>query len=179
MCATSDDCDAFVRSYVQTALWSTNDESDEQGGVPLDRNYSIADIHPRALWAMIRDCDAFRAQNEADIIAAVGDPFPMYARVGRDFWLTRNRHGAGFWDGNYPEPYAARLTEAAHRFGEVDLFCSPRRRFPIDDGSAPVVMTGTIAGLCWCEPCIEHEDCRRNLMLGYACLVRRHQKGGR
>lgn len=38
-----------------------------------------------------------------------------------DFWLTRNGHGAGFWDGDWPVPAATRLTEASEKAGEVYL----------------------------------------------------------
>jgi hypothetical protein len=41
-------------------------------------------------------------------------------RGGHDFWLTRNRHGAGFWDGDWER--GAELTKAAHTFGGIDLF---------------------------------------------------------
>jgi hypothetical protein len=41
------------------------------------------------------------------------------ARAGHDFWLTRNGHGAGFWDGDWPT-YGDLLTKVAHGFGEVD-----------------------------------------------------------
>ncbi len=43
--------------------------------------------------------------------------------AGHDFWLTRQGHGAGFWD--RPEVYgksqAERLTQLAETFGEYDL----------------------------------------------------------
>lgn len=42
--------------------------------------------------------------------------------VAHDFWLTRNHHGAGFWDGDYPEPIATQLTNLAHGFGECNLY---------------------------------------------------------
>jgi hypothetical protein len=41
------------------------------------------------------------------------------AHAGRDFWYTRNGHGCGFWDGDWPEPQGTRLTDAAHAYGEV------------------------------------------------------------
>jgi hypothetical protein len=47
-------------------------------------------------------------------------------RAGHDLWLTRNRHGAGFWDGDWPTEYADELTAAAHDFG--CLACVPVRR---------------------------------------------------
>jgi hypothetical protein len=42
--------------------------------------------------------------------------------VAHDFWLTRNHHGAGFWDGDYPEPLGKQLTELAHSYGECELY---------------------------------------------------------
>jgi hypothetical protein len=51
-----------------------------------------------------------------------GPDFDEMGRAGHDFWLTRCGHGAGFWDGDWPEPYATMLTDAAKAFGEVDLY---------------------------------------------------------
>lgn len=36
-----------------------------------------------------------------------------------DLWLTRNRHGAGFWDGDYKN--GDELTEFAHAYGECNV----------------------------------------------------------
>lgn len=96
----------FYRSYVATALWSSNDESDESGGNPLDQNYDIDDIADETLAQMQADCHAFY---EA-------------AMAGHDFWLTRCGHGAGFWDGDWPEPAATALDNASKEFGNVDLY---------------------------------------------------------
>ena len=43
-------------------------------------------------------------------------------RVGHDLWLTQNRHGAGFWDGDWPEEIGERLTEISKKFGECHLY---------------------------------------------------------
>lgn len=43
--------------------------------------------------------------------------------AGHDFWLTRNGHGAGFWDrSELDKPTQGRLTKAAHAFGNSDLY---------------------------------------------------------
>ncbi len=42
--------------------------------------------------------------------------------AGHDFWLTRNGHGAGFWDGDWPEPAATRLTASSKKYGEFNLY---------------------------------------------------------
>lgn len=44
------------------------------------------------------------------------------ALAGHDFWLTRSGHGAGFWDGDWPEPAASTLDKASKEFGNVDLY---------------------------------------------------------
>ena len=111
--------DAFTRAYITCAVWSSTDESDEQGGEPLDKNYDASDLAPETLAKMIADCAAFQETNRKDLLPWSDE------QAGHDFWLTRNRHGAGFWDrgkqydanGN-----AERLTNASHVFGEVYLY---------------------------------------------------------
>ncbi len=105
----------FFNAYVETALWATTDNADEQGGEPLDKNYDASDIARSTLNQMMRDSVSFLKKHERDIDG-------HYARAGHDFFLTRGRHGAGFWDGDWPEPEATRLTKAAHAYGEYQLY---------------------------------------------------------
>lgn len=107
--------DAFTNAYIETALWSSMDESDEQGGEPLDANYGIDDIAPETLARTIADCEAFQLAH-AD---AISDELEL---AGHDFWLTRNGHGAGFWDGDWEDEIGKRLTEASDVYGSVDLY---------------------------------------------------------
>jgi len=46
----------FVDAYVECALWSSTDESDESGGDPMDDNYDESDIAPEAMAKMQEDC---------------------------------------------------------------------------------------------------------------------------
>jgi len=39
-----------------------------------------------------------------------------------DFILTRNHHGAGFWDGDWHDPWGDRLTELAHTFPQLESY---------------------------------------------------------
>lgn len=43
------------------------------------------------------------------------EPGMDLARAGHDFYLTHNGHGAGFWDGDWPE-HGDRLTELASQY---------------------------------------------------------------
>lgn len=122
--------DAFALAYLTAALWSSTDQSDESGGLPLDQNYTTVDIAPETRAEMLADCAKFQADNAADLDALENDDrvrlssdgTGLRSHAGHDFWLTRNGHGAGFWDGDYPEPYATRLDDAANAFGEYDLY---------------------------------------------------------
>ncbi len=107
--------DDFTRAYIKCALWSTNDESDASGGVPMDDHYWIDGIDPDTLAKIVTDCRQFQAEHWEDICNNVEG-------AGHDFWLTRNGHEAGFWDGDWPEPAATRLTKASKAFGEFHLY---------------------------------------------------------
>ena len=116
--------DNFISAYMQTALWSSNDESDESGGVPFDQNFDWRELPSETVAAMTRDCNRFYDANRETLNCegvTFGPDFDQDGRAGHDFWLTRNHHGAGFWDGDWPEPQATALTTAAHAFGECDL----------------------------------------------------------
>jgi hypothetical protein len=121
---TPKDFKSFVDGYIVCALWSSTDNADESGGEPLDKNYDETDVDAATLDKMTADCRDFFAKNAADLAAAIEaygkDDSPGYA--GHDFWLTRNGHGAGFWDGDLPEELGERLTVAAKAFGTCDLY---------------------------------------------------------
>jgi len=107
--------DPFTIAYIEAALWSSTDESDEQGGEPLDANYGLNDIAPETLASILNDCEAFQQDHAEDIGGEL-------ERAGHDFWLTRNGHGAGFWDGDWDEGIGLRLTDASDVYGSVDLY---------------------------------------------------------
>ena len=109
--------DDFTRGFLECALWSSTDESREDGGDPLDKNYTIEAIAPACLAALMLECAVFQTANALDLEFAKDD-----AHAGHDFWLTRNHHGAGYWDGDYPESVGERLTKAAGAFGEINLY---------------------------------------------------------
>ena len=104
--------DLFTQAYIECALWASTDED----GEPLEGLYSVDDLSPDALREMTEDCAAFQ-ETEAEHLAGGSSE-----RAGHDFWLTRNRHGAGFWDGDWSEPAATKLTESAHAYGSCHLY---------------------------------------------------------
>lgn len=119
MAALRTKLDAFTLAYIECSLWASTDFSDDSGGEPLDANYSLDDIAPDTLAEMVRDCESFRSDNAETMgeFSRADDE-----RAGHDFWLTRNRHGAGFWDGAWRKDIADRLTEYSHNAGSYDLY---------------------------------------------------------
>ena len=111
------DLDTVFRHYLDCALWSSVEMTEDGNGEPLDESYDADDIAPEALVEMRADVEAFVADNTDDLaLAGQSDE-----QIGHDFWLTRNHHGAGFWDRGLG-PVGDRLTKAAHVYGEVDLY---------------------------------------------------------
>ncbi len=118
--------DTFTRAYIEAALWSSTDNATPQGGEPLDKNYSASDIAPEAMARIVSDCAKFQVDHGETLgrayVTGNGDDYGV-AQAGHDFWLTRNGHGAGFWDRGL-EDVGAALTAAAHAvpFGSCDLY---------------------------------------------------------
>ena len=102
--------DSFTWGYIDCALWSSLDDA----GVPLDTNCGATDLAPETLESMKADCAAFKEQYWEFIC---GD----LSGAGHDCWLTRNHHGCGFWDGDWPEA-GDRLTEGCEAYPEVTLY---------------------------------------------------------
>lgn len=102
--------DTFTRAYLECALWSSTD-----GETALDDSYGISDFTPEALVRAVEDCASFQERVSEHIC----DNLEL---AGHDFWLTRNGHGAGFWDGDWPESSETLLTELAQSYGDCYLY---------------------------------------------------------
>lgn len=125
----------MLQGYIECAVWSSSDVppdgSPDDDPEPLeDQGYTTDDIDPGTL-----------ARMRADVATFIADAFPFLVRlahwdsshtpypsgpwtfdeqVGHDLWLTRNRHGAGFWDRGLGL-LGDVLTEIAQQMGEADL----------------------------------------------------------
>ncbi len=100
----------MLDAYIATALTLADENPDA---------YNRDALAPEAIRHFRADIDQF--------IWVAGKSVPDFEtldpdQVAHDFWLTRNRHGAGFWDGDYSEPAGSILTAIAHAFGECNLY---------------------------------------------------------
>lgn len=80
--------------YLACAVWASTDDD----GYPVDH----LDLSEVARDELESDCVDFWEGLPVAIIAAysalVSAGVSTWARFGHDYWLTRNGHGAGFWD---------------------------------------------------------------------------------
>jgi hypothetical protein len=109
------DIDAFTRDYLEAIEWLLSEEPGENGE-ESDRDRALA-FAPETIVKAKAVCRDFQEANANDL--AEYQERTGYSG-GVDLWLTRNHHGAGFWDRGLGA-LGKRLTDAA-RLGETDSY---------------------------------------------------------
>ncbi len=118
----------MLDAYMTAALFTSNDESDDNGGDPLDDNYCTSDIADETRAKMRADVERFARENAATLLACIGKRGPYgkrecdWSQAGHDLWMTSQGHGVGFWDGDWPETEGKALSKASTHFGDVCLY---------------------------------------------------------
>jgi hypothetical protein len=111
--------DNFVASYLATAEWVTVDGR-TRGFTKASKQIARKDC----LEFMKMIVENFTAGEVVAILSYQGSDLSSLA--GHDFFLTRNRHGAGFWDKDIYNELAEngcdKLTELAMLCGTADAF---------------------------------------------------------
>ena len=105
--------DDFMRGYIE-ALYFTDTGEPEQP--PHD-----AQLSTDALLEIAENCADFQRLARLRLEHAYATHNYDAAQAGRDFWLTRNRHGAGFWDRGLGA-VGDDLTRDAHGFSERNAY---------------------------------------------------------
>nr|DAY73684.1 MAG TPA: hypothetical protein [Caudoviricetes sp.] len=112
----------FLNSYIQCMLWSTTGTSPD--GEDLESLEGF-DLSPEAMQKAKEECESFLIASAAlfaDLPTWYGKgDGGIYVYAGHDFWLTRNRHGAGFWDRGLGD-LGDRLTKLAQTYGKSDPY---------------------------------------------------------
>lgn len=112
--------EAFVNEYVAIAL-SFLGEADKVKGPAPKRPARRQDMAEAAVQWVREECEAFL--NRDDVQQVIKDwEIELFTRAAIDFYLTRNRHGAGFWDGGWRDAAAKVLTAASHQAGSGELY---------------------------------------------------------
>jgi len=132
--AVSEYVEDVVTGYIGTLLWSEScngtaplhvcDHLSRQGDEAADCDtsldslgYAENDLAGEAYDSIREDVADFVCANWADLYGSDMDA----GQAGHDFLLTRNHHGAGFWDRGLGER-GDRLTANAHPYGATDAY---------------------------------------------------------
>lgn len=103
--------DQFTTAFYEALFWSSCDAD----GEPLQDHFDINSLSNYTKAKLDQDCQDFQDKN-ATLMAGLDS-----AQCGHDFALTRNHHGAGFWDRGLGA-VGDELTKAAKAYGEADLY---------------------------------------------------------
>ena len=105
----------FVDNYVATLLWSSTDVDSDGNTVELGMYEHTDELYSESAI----ECRDFIEANTG-ALSMMMNIVPGYdwGSAGHDFALTRNRHGAGFWDRGAGD-VGDRLTVMAHAAGDA------------------------------------------------------------
>jgi len=100
------DIEEITKHYLIAAIWA-------EGG--LD-DYVTSDVDTASYHKAYDDCKAF-VEKAHRWLGGISDE-----QIGHDILLTRNGHGAGFWNRGYSEEVGEKLSNIAKEMGEVYTF---------------------------------------------------------
>ena len=137
----------FTRRYLESAIWSSTvllpvpedelvdvdiygkcmnvDEEHQLYGISecdfLDDHFTVEDFDKESLEKAEKDCDDFLYVIKSYGLYEKALEYADDDRIAHDFWLTRNGHGAGFWDGDYGDSLGKTLTNISKEFSEINI----------------------------------------------------------
>ena len=96
-----------LQGYLHCALWVEE----------LDADYDISDFDTLSADLARNDVNKFLDElDEYDLLDELSTQM-SYDSIGHDFWLTRNGHGAGFWDRGL-EDVGKEVSKICEEFGD-------------------------------------------------------------
>jgi len=117
-----------LQQLVRTLLRSSSDSDTCE---PLDDNHDIFDVDDLCLKKLESDFNSFVETATSLIQQKLGEfdnleDFSLLTRLGlpleHDYILTRNHHGAGFWDGDWDEKVSQILTDTSQLKPEIEPY---------------------------------------------------------
>jgi hypothetical protein len=101
--------DRFTEAYIECLLWA------DCGPDSNCADINLSDFAEETLDQIKVDCKSFQTR-AGELLSNIDQ-----VQAGHDFWLTRNHHGAGFWDRGYGE-IGEKLTSISHEYGELSPY---------------------------------------------------------
>jgi hypothetical protein len=90
---------------------------------PIENEYDfdLEDLADETLEQVAEDCERFQRENAVALERFTSNEYLDMQSAGHDFWLTRNGHGAGYWDRVSGDKFQD-LCDASDTFGPLDLY---------------------------------------------------------
>jgi hypothetical protein len=130
-------------SYLACAAWATPHRNEDTGEV-LDDGMERFEWAPESSETAVRLIAGFYLDNCELCEAAIGRQIGpsggrgdaeryTWGQLGHDLWLTRNGHGAGFWDSGLPDGLGERLSAVARKMGETGCWLDAHDVLHLDE----------------------------------------------
>lgn len=112
------DTEAFQSAYVEALIWQSTDDD-----VSAMHHEGFGALDADAVAEVLADCDDFLTPEVRALItrALATEHGYSWSQAGHDLALTRNGHGAGYWDRGLGQ-LGEDLSEAAATMGDADLW---------------------------------------------------------
>jgi hypothetical protein len=115
----------IMDSYLECAIWTEEERLEEENTEGYEGE--IKDLIPEADLNIHNFSDDSKIKAYEDIklfLKYAGDSVDGIdeEQLGHDIWLSRNLHGAGFFDRGYDDDIEKRLMDSAHKIGGVDIY---------------------------------------------------------
>jgi len=109
----------MLKQYIATALWAETGDDNQ----PLDDKFDFDSVSEQMREKCICEIEWFTEKASThinEILYHAENSDECMDKIMHDLWLTRNHHGAGFWDGDYE--HGDELTDIAQLLGEAYIF---------------------------------------------------------
>lgn len=118
--------DSMLKGFLACALWTSHMDDDE--AYNFDEK-SIYDFTDEAFEKLAKVVEDFQEANEELIEQLMDDENIGYGTIGHSLWLSRNGHGAGFFD--YSSEAGDKLHEIV-QYNEQHLWINEEGKVDLD-----------------------------------------------
>lgn len=130
--------DAYVTSLLWVSLYRDNSPTEYDQTFSDTGSFDLDSFEQDSKDTIVNYCLDFYINNYNTILDAIntgkvahGPDFDEWGRAGHDFCMETGGHGCGFWDGDWPEPYASQLSKNIKR-KEVFIWMNNKNKIVIE-----------------------------------------------
>ena len=110
------DLETFTAAYIEALYFTDTGEGDQPS--------ADTELAPDTRLDIEADCRSFWLRFGCYVTTKTcSDAFDnSVSQAGHDFHMTRNGHGVGFWETEWPKPYRDMLTAGANSYGTFEIY---------------------------------------------------------